>query len=429
MPVCQSDIRDRAIAMLSTVHAGIEPAVLALLCASGAVPLAACGWVVGAGQLGLGAGALLCWRIGPLARRSGALAAAGIGVAASLGLAAAGSLATVLSLRFLVGVAMGLPFARATAAATRERPHRAISTILLGQQLLASAIMAILPLIAALWGFDIALIGLAAVPSAVAALIFAERRQVRVTAAMPPPVGNASRADARFLASLLAMTLLIAVVMMVWSYIAAIGTALGVPERTAGQAIALASLASAPAALGAYRAPRLKAWTTALACGAGIISPLLLPAGSRLTSYVVAMALFNAGSSFATVRFSAWAMDAGAHARGRRFVAMVQSLATAAGAPLGAIAVSSGGMSALGAAALSGTTAATILAMFMEHPPATRSPTDAVAQGRRPTAASFARSAATALAFMPFSARTAAISPAVNGSGFLPLAGTPSERT
>ncbi|WP_174273101.1 MFS transporter [Sphingomonas bacterium] len=347
MAISWGNARDRSVATLAMLHAGIEPIFLAQLADRGAVSLASFGWVTGAGQLGFSAGALLCCRARFASRHPAALAAAMVGVAASLSLALARDLPSVLLLRLLLGLAMGLLFDRAAAAAAKERPHRTIGIIMLGQQFLATVVMASLSLVGARWGAATAIAMLAAAPLTIALLTLLEREEADAEPQCPPERAcRAAVPPPPF--SLLAAVLLIATTMMVWSYIGAVGAGLHIDGAVAGLAIAAASLASAPAALlASFSAPRREPWITALVCGGGILMPLLLPATSGLTAYAGAMALFNAGSTFATIRFSAWAIALCSGAEQRRNVWFAQTLATAAGTPLGAMAVGWDGLPAL----------------------------------------------------------------------------------
>ena len=370
MSLRRSNARARSVAILATLHVGIEPALLALLAGTGAMPIAAGGWVVGAGQVGMSAGALLCWRSAMAARRPASLAAALVGTGAALGLVIVHSLAGVLLLRLVLGGVMGLLLARATAVAARAHAHRAIGVIMLGQQLLAMAVMVVLPVVAAHWHPGAALALLAAVPLVASLLVAFEGARPAPSAS--PMARERFEGDALRLepANLAGMALLIAVTLMIWSYMGAIGTSVGAETHVAGIAIAIASLASAPAALLALLTrPRHEPWTIALLCGLAALTPLLLPQGSGLAGYVAAMILFNAGSTFGVIRFSAWAMEGCAGERGRRLVVLVQCVAMAGGAPLGAVAMSLGGLLALAMLAALCTVGAVLTPLIARYAP------------------------------------------------------------
>jgi predicted MFS family arabinose efflux permease len=344
--------------MLATLHVGVEPATLALLAATGAMPPAAAGWVVGMGQVGMGLGALICWRWRRTVGRPAALVAATAGMMASGGLAFSSGIVATLAARGLLGVGMGFLLACATAAAARSRPHRAIGTILLGQQLLATATMLALPAIAVATDARAALAALTLIPFACGLLV---NGAVERTDAAPHDRTDCRRQS---VAPLITMAMLIGVVLMIWSYIGEIGRGLGIASGTASIAVALTSLASAPAAIFAtLMPPRQSRPMTALTCGLGLLVPLLLPAGSGLGAYVAAMVMFNAASAFATIRFSAWAMEASDGPGGRRAVIVVQSLAMAGGSPVAAAALALGGMAGLTAVASLLTAAAVLLSI------------------------------------------------------------------
>jgi hypothetical protein len=284
-------------------------------------------------------------------------AAPAIGVGACLAMMVAHDLIAVLTLRLVLGVVMGLLLTHATAVAAGQRPQNAIGIIILAQQLVSTAVLAGLPLMAAAWGPAAALGTLAAAPLAIGLLML-----VPTTAGAAPPVGAtvdeviAPAGDG----ALVPMAMIVAVTMMLWSYVAPMGSGLGLGDADVGFAIALGSLASAPAAvLAAFCGPRFPPWLTALVCGAAILSPLAVPVHAGLTGYLAALALFNAGSTFGAIRFTAWAMPALGHQR--RFAAMVQCIAMSAGPALGAVAIRGGGMAALAGLATAGVMVAVVV--------------------------------------------------------------------
>ena len=402
--------RDRMVAVLASLQIGIEPAVLPLMVATGAVPLSGCGWVVGAGQAGMSAGAWLAWRTGAATGRRTAVAATATGIGVTLVLALANGLASVLILRLGLGIAMGMCLARAMAAAACERPQRAAGTILMGQQLLATVTMTLLAAISVRWGATAALAALVAVPLAMILLI---GRAGPVRPACLQSTTVAATGTAHRLA-IVPLTLLLGITAMTWSYVAAVGSALGFDDDGVAATVAATSLASTPAALAAaLLLPRRAPATTALACALGIVAPLLLPQGSPFAVYVLAMVGFNAASAFAIARFAGWGLDTHDD-RARRLVVLMQCLAMAAGAPLGAVAVEWGGFASLAVLAAGGGAASVLAAAAMRS--------GDQSYGSRPAALSFDRSLPTAVGPMLPSLRTAAISEAVKTVGFLPLA-------
>ncbi len=356
-----SRTRAQIVATLAALQTGIEPATLTLLVANHAVNPADLGWVVSVGQIGMAGGALLGWRRNGAGHAVG-LAAPAIGVGACLAMMAAHDLIAVLALRLVLGVVMGLLLTHATAVAACRRPQNAIGIIILAQQLVSTAVLAGLPLMAAAWGPAAALGTLAAAPLAIALLMLVPTTDavaaLPVEAAVEATVDEATAPAGD--GALMPMAMIVAVTMMLWSYVAPMGSGLGLGDADVGFAIALGSLASAPAAvLAAFCGPRFPPWLTALVCGAGLLSPLAVPLHAGLTGYLAALAMFNAGSTFGTIRFTAWAMPARGHQR--RFAAMVQCVAMSAGPALGAVAIRGGGMAALAALATAGVLVAVVV--------------------------------------------------------------------
>ena len=354
--------RHRGVATLAMLHAGIEPAILALLANNGASTPDQFGWIVGAGQAGLAIGASLCWRIDFLAGRRAAQGAAAIGIVASLLLALSHDLASAIALRLVLGLAMGLLLTRATAQAARDRPHHAIGTVLLAQQALSSAVMAALPLAGAAWGAPIALAALAAAPLAIFGLIGPEGRPAPLSPSLPtaPPAVRATiRPGARR-----AMALICAVIMLGWTHLELVGETIGIDPGTIGLDIAIASLGSIPAALVAsLRPPRLAPSLTLLVSGLCLLAPMLVPAAGGRWAFFAAMVLFNGGFAFAMTRSAAWAME-GRNDAERRGVLTIQCVAMSAGPMIGAMALSAGGIGALTLAAAAGTAGAALSLMF-----------------------------------------------------------------
>ncbi|MEH3106910.1 MAG: hypothetical protein PGN09_06370 [Sphingomonas fennica] len=347
---------------MAALHVGIEPVLLALLVENGAVAPADVGWVMGAGQIGMTGGAMLCWAVSGAAGRPAAIAAAALALAASIGLALAPSPAAAMVARALLGAGMGLLLARANAAAARDRPHRAIGTIVLLQQLLASVVMVVLPVMAAWRDARFALAALAVVPLIAGGLLLsAPARRAPTVTPLPPdpaPPGGAMTAH------LIALAMMLVPTVMIWSYLGLAGTAAGLDAHAAELAIAGASLASIPAGLiAALRPPRQAAARTTAICGVAMLAPMLLPPGGGLLPYLAAMAAFNAGTTIATIRLGGWAMAGCGTARERRLVTLGQCAAMAAGGPFGALAIRGGGLPGLTALAMMAVAGAVVLLM------------------------------------------------------------------
>ncbi|WP_174291208.1 MFS transporter [Sphingomonas bacterium] len=357
------------IATLATLQTGIEPGVLALLTENHAAAPQEFGWIVSLGQVGMAVGALLGW-LQTCATHRLVRGAPIVALAASIALPFCHDLAAVLALRLVLGTCMGLLLTRAVAIAARRRPHQAIGIIMLAQQLLSTAALAALPLVATLCGPAAALAMLALAPLTIALLLRHEAvgdRDAETTGQSARDVPLVSSAmTATIVTRIVPMVLLVGITMMLWSYIAPIGTALNLPDADIGSAIALTSLASAPSAmLAALTMPRFKPWLTVLMCGSGILSPLLLSADAGINGYLVALTLFNMGSTFGMIRLSAHAMQNVAAGRERRLVAMAQCAAMAGGPALGAVAVRVNGLAMLDGAAIAGVAAAILLPAIM----------------------------------------------------------------
>ena len=339
--------RHRGVATLATLQPGIEPATLALLALNHVCRPDHFGWIVGAGQAGMAIGAALCWRFDRLAGKQAALGAAIIGLIGSLALALSRDLASALTLRLVLGVAMGLLLTRATAEAARYRPHHAIGTMLLAQQILSTAVMAALPIAGAAWGPTAALAALAAGPLAIILLIGSDDAPVL-------PEGSDAAADQRPVAPIRtgarrAMALVFAVTMLAWSYMEVVGEELDLAPHVIGLTIAIASLGSVPAGLlASLRPPRHAPSLTLLVAGSGIVAPLLIPDESNLWIYGATMILFNAGSTFAMTRCLAWAMEGREADADRRAVLMIQCIAMGIGPAIGAMTMTVGGLAAIG---------------------------------------------------------------------------------
>lgn len=373
MPGPSSRTRAQIVATLAALQTGIEPATLTLLVANHAVNPADLGWVVSVGQIGMAGGALLGWRRNGAGHARG-VGAPAIGVGACLAMMVAHDLIAVLALRFVLGVVMGLLLTHATAVAARRRPQNAIGIIILAQQLISTAVLAGLPLMAAAWGPVAALGALATAPLVIALLMLVPTTDAVAAPPVEATVDEATAPAAE--GTLMPMAMIVAVTMMLWSYVATMGSAVGLGDVDVGFAIALGSLASAPAAaLAAFFGPRLPPWLTAVVCGAGMLSPLVVPADTGLTGYLTALALFNAGSTFGSIRFTAWAMRV--RERQRSFATMIQCLAMAVGPALGAVAMRAGGLSALAALATAGVTVAVVVPVLRKIDRARRPALDA----------------------------------------------------
>jgi hypothetical protein len=329
----------RAAAPLAAVMGCLQPAIdplfLTLLSQATSVPLAAHGWIVGVTQGAAAIGALACWRLGDRAPAqvgvllgAGALAAAGLTPFAQ-------SVAAVLALRAVFGFAMGAIYARAMAAFATRRPVGAYGLVLLTQLLAATAISLVLPICAARYGVDAALLALGIVPGVAMgcmALVEGGGRQLVWAAESKTPRAGWAMAWGNMW--------FIGATMMVWSLSGALAIEAGLSEAAVGHAVALGSLAGVVTALMVIREKR---WVpmpvTAVLVGGCLLSPLLLTGLADGLGYMTAMVLLNIGSTAIIIRCSALATIMALSARFRIFVAATHNLGMTIGPALGSAAI------------------------------------------------------------------------------------------
>lgn len=339
--------RDRSIAALATVQPGIEPVFLVLLTSAVGLAPADYGWVVGAGQVGMAAGSILCWGGGALATRGVAMLAAAIALAASLALAELSDLAGIAALRAIFGLCVGVIYTRSTASAAGGKPDHAFGTIFFIQLLLCTAAAALLPVVAQATSDDWAIRALALCPAAMLLLLAST---ARIAAVPKPPRAIEADAPPVPAGAAAALFLFICVTMMLWTYVGAIGSAMALDESEVGIAVAIGSLSGAvPAMIASYAARQRSAAAIAIPCAAAMLTPLFaLAADLGQPGFVGAMCLFNIGSTYALVRLSGLAIPRQARGRSRRLVASLHCLGMAAGPLFGALAMATGGFDRLG---------------------------------------------------------------------------------
>jgi hypothetical protein len=327
--------RNRSIAALAALQPGIEPVFLILLTSAVALAPADYGWVVGAGQIGMAAGSILCWGGGALATRGVAVGAAAVAVAASLAIAHFSDLASIAALRAIFGLCTGVIFTRSTGAAAGGRPDHAFGTIFFIQLLLSTGVAALLPLVAQLTSAAVAIQLLALCPAAMLLLLVSTVRiPTGRTEAQPALAGEGPLVPPGAAAALF---LFVCVTMMIWTYVGAIGGAMGLNDGEIGIAVAIGSLSGAvPAMVASYAARLHSAPAIAVPCAVAMLTPLLaLGAGLGHAGFTAALCLFNIGSTYA-------------RGRSRRLIAALHCLGMATGPLLGALAVGSAGFVALG---------------------------------------------------------------------------------
>ncbi len=353
MAASPGHVRDRSIAALATLQPGIEPVFLVLLTTSTGLPPDQYGWVVGAGQIGMAAGSMACWRGGVVASRGAALAAALIAVAASLAMVEASGLSAIAALRAIFGLCVGLIYTRSAGAAARVKPDHAFGTIFLIQLLLSTVVTALLPLVADAVTPASAVRLLALCPAAIFLLVLTARPAAPAPVDAPAPRQAVVAAAPSATAAAVALFLFICVTMMVWSYVGAMGSDMGLSDAAIGMGVAIGSFCGvAPAIVASIAARKMSAAAIGLLCGAAMMTPLLAFAGGLgRPGFIASMCLFNIGSTFAIIRFAGLAVGANAPLRRRRLVAALHCLGMAAGPLVAATAVGSGGVPALAALA------------------------------------------------------------------------------
>ncbi|WP_288456633.1 MFS transporter [uncultured Sphingomonas sp.] len=340
-----------AAAALACLQPGIDPVFLTLLSDAGGLEPDAHGWVVGATQGGMAAGALLVWRFG--ARLPAHIAARAALAATALALLTAildASLSALLLTRALFGTATGIVYTDAMSGAAARRPTTAYAAVFLTQLLLSALVALALPPVAHAAGPRVALALLAAAP-ATAALIAAQ--WIPRVRNRDPGVADAPPPSAAAWALALATVAFIAATMMIWSSAAALAIASGIAPDTIGVAVSAGSVIGAATALAVLRDRRVVPLplTGVLASG-GLLAPLVLTPPGHGGPFVAGILLLNIGSTAIIIRCSGAASAAGDGALFRRFVACTHPLGMIAGPLLGAALVGIAGSAGLVAGAV-----------------------------------------------------------------------------
>ncbi|MBC7522334.1 MAG: hypothetical protein H7268_14730 [Sandarakinorhabdus sp.] len=331
-------LRLRIGAALALLQPGIDPVFLVLLSSHSGLALADHGLVVGANQAGMAAGALVAALVPRLPRR--ALAAAAVaGAMASAATVLPDGLLAILVCRAIFGLAAGLLYTAALRAATARAPAQTVGTIMFLQLVAATLVALALPALASLAGPGAALPCLAAIPLVNAALLVPD-------AAIPCPAGRAVAAPQPIDLALVAVFLFVAASMMVWSYIGARAVGAGLSSQAVGAGVALGSIAAGAAALMVARGtPWLPVPVSATLAALAMAAPFAAPASTL--GFIAPMIAFNIGSTYATARFSALAIERSDSARG--LVPALQAVAMVVGPLCAAAAVGRGGIPAVAA--------------------------------------------------------------------------------
>ena len=346
-------------AAIGCLQPGIDPVFLTLLSDASGLDPHAHGWIVGATQGGMAAGALLVWRcrafLPARASQWAALAAAAFGLATAV---IDHDPLSLLLVRCLYGGAMGVIYTEAMSTAALHRPTGSYAAVFLTQLLLSSIVAALLPLVAHAAGPRIALSLLALAPAFAAVL---------ATHARPAPrpdgtTASAEDADDEIAPAAWALAFatfaFIAATMMVWSSTGALAMDSGIDRNTLGVAVSAGSVIGTVTALAVLRERRLLPLPlTGVAAGIGLLAPLALTPSGDAALFVVAILLLNVASTAIIVRCSGAASAAAQGALFRRFVACTHPLGMIAGPVLGAVLSASAGLVALEAGAFAVVTA------------------------------------------------------------------------
>lgn len=359
-----------AVASLALLQPGIDPVFLTLLSAAHRVPPASHGWIVGATQAGMALGSILAWRLGEHLRGRHSVLAACAALAASLATVQVESVGALLAVRSLYGLAMGLLYTQAMAAAARGRPSGSYGAVFLVQLMLSMGVALFLPLVSDMFGprMALAMLCLAPLSALLTCLIFPGAIDVVPSVCASPGLEAPEPVGARswlYAASALAF---ICATMMVWSFTGALALDARIDEDVVGRAVALGSLAGAATALVVMRERKvLPPAISGLLAGAALLAPIVGARGGDM-AFVLAIVLFNVGSTAIIVRTSALASAASVDRLFRRFVACTHSLGMIAGPVLGGLATwmfGSGGL--LAAAVLSIAAGCVALALAGRH--------------------------------------------------------------
>lgn len=361
-----------AVASLALLQPGIDPVFLTLLSAAHRLPPASHGWIVGATQAGMALGSMAAWRLGENLRWRESVLAACAALAASMATAQAASGGAILGVRGLYGLAMGLLYTQAMAAAARGRPSGSYGSVFLVQLVLSTGVALLLPIVSDIFGPRTALAVLCLAPLTTlltcvivpTAIDVVPSSHALLTAEAREPIGARGWLYA---ASALAF---ICATMMVWSFTGALALEARIDEDVVGRAVALGSLAGAATALVVMRERKVVPPTVSgLLAGATLLAPIV-GAGRGDMAFVMAIVLFNLGSTAIIVRTSGLASAASADRLFRRFVACTHSLGMIAGPVLGGLAAwmfGSGGLLAAAVLAIAAGCLTLVLAGRQTH--------------------------------------------------------------
>ncbi len=338
------------IAALGILQPGIDPVFLALLSQAHGLAPAFHGWIVSATQAGLAAGSLASLLTGARLPRACLPLAALVALATALATAWSGTFAVLIALRATFGIAMGVIYTQAMAHAARHLPNGAFAAVLLLQLILSMIVALGLPALAEQTDAHLALALLAAAPFLTLLILLltpdplGQREELhdRISTAHQGPVerphARASLSGRPIGLIAAAIFFYVCATMIVWSLTGAMALAEGFGNATLGTAVSLGSLAGALTALAVFRErivipPQL----TSLACGLALLAPMAAAPTGSPALFILAIAVFNVGTTAIVIRFSGFAAAASRSANSLRFVSCLQTLGMIAGPAIGSL--------------------------------------------------------------------------------------------
>lgn len=372
------------LASLSCLQPGIDPVFLTLLSAAHPVAPADHGWIVGATQTGMATGSLLVWRLGARIPNLAFPLAALCALAAGIATVQVEDTDTLLAVRGVYGLAMGVTYSQAMSNAAVNRPNGAYGAVFLLQLILSTVTALFLPAVSDGLGARMALAALCVVPLGAFALALlapmgahsmASGRIVPTAREQRHPTDQAAWAYAG------ATLLFICATMMVWSFTGALAVTAGITEDVVGQAVAIGSIAGALTAVAVMREqPVVPPPVTGLLAGLSLLSPIAAASSGEPVLFIAAIVLLNIGSTAIIIRGSGLASGRSRDSLFRRFVTTTHSLGMILGPVVGSIASAAMGQTGLLGAAVVAVAGGSALLFLAAKARASRGSWDAAAQ-------------------------------------------------
>lgn len=339
-------IRHVAIGAAALLIPGIEPVFLDLLASAHGTALAEYGWIASADQIGMAIGAVM---LTMFRRASSNIVAtfAGVGALVTAALTVHDhGFAVLMVLRILYGACAGLLLGRSILLlATRGQAERSLGAIFTFQLLAASLGALCLPVIAEHLTPRFALALLALAPLVMAAALLPDRATREAPLLEPRAASvSASITPANWMIEG-ALFLVLCAIMMIWSYVGALGEATGLNDQQVGIGVGIGSLFGLVASgISSLRPGMLATGPAIVAMSAAMAAPLLqFSAGADFLIYLVALCLFNIGCTGATIVYSAVVIEKGP-THGARRVPAIQAIGMIVGPAIGSGVADIGGL-------------------------------------------------------------------------------------